>query len=395
MTSQIPIGQRESQRLEFKSAEALRHLASIGREVVAMMNTEGGDVWIGLREADGIAVTVEPVQNPDHEVGRLQDYFSDSIEPAPGPREIMYEQIHDAGGGVLLRLRIQPVSESGPRALREKAARLFVRRVGDRIRPMSHEEIATKFSPTRSTNDPVAKAGRKMLEARDFWLGKGKILWLRIQSIHDLDFRFRSEGDFRKYFADPAATGNRSAGWNFVNPYESVRRESGAIVHGSDEAHWVRLYRDGGIEFTMPIENLYWKSVSGRSEVRAKEIWPYSLLEYPISVFRLARAIYNDHARNKLGPVLGDMALFGLQGWTLRPYSPRSFGYRLSTQEPYREENLLFQKPLTYTPDEILEEPDRCGFRLVDQVYDRFGYWEKEIPQELNQESGRLVIPNE
>jgi schlafen family protein len=93
MNTKIPIGQRENQRLEFKSKDALRHLASVGRAVVAMLNSEGGDVWIGLKEVDGVAVTLEPIHNPDQEIKRLRDHFSDSIEPSPGPQEISFEAV--------------------------------------------------------------------------------------------------------------------------------------------------------------------------------------------------------------------------------------------------------------------------------------------------------------
>ena len=52
----------------------------------------------------------------------------------------------------------------------------------------------------------------------------------------------------------------------------------------------------------------------------------------------------------------------------------------------------MLPKPLTFQRDEILDEPDRCGFRLVAQVYDRFEYWEKDIPQEFDRERGRLCV---
>jgi hypothetical protein len=395
MNGEIPLGQSENQHLEFKSSDVLRHLASVGREVVAMLNSEGGDVWIGLRESAGVAVSVEAIQNADREIGRLRDHFSDSIEPAPDPQEIKYDKVETPGVGFILRLRIQPVSDLGPRALRDGVARLFLRRVGDRVRPMSHEEMMRKFTAKHRQGDPSSDAKRKILEARDRWLGKGGVLWLRIQPIADLELDLDSEEDLRKYFVNPLVTGNRAAGWNFVNPYERVRRQGDAVIHGQDEGSSVRVYRDGGVEFILPIENLYWKSASGRPESDAKEIWPFSLLEFPISVFRLASTIYTDHALQRLGPVLADLALFGLQGWTLRPHSPRSFGYRLHSPAPFDEENLLLPKPLTFQRDEILHKADRCGFRLVKQVYERFGYWEKEIPEEFDRESGRLIFPNE
>jgi hypothetical protein len=395
MNTKIPIGQRENIRLEFKSKDALRHLASVGRAVVAMLNSEGGDVWIGLREADGVAVTFEPIDNLDQEIGRLRDHFSDSIEPAPGPREIDFEKVEKPGEGAALRLRIQPISDSGPRALREGAARLFIRRVGDRVRPMSHEEIASSFIAQRTPRHDVAsEATQKMLKARDKWLGRGHALWLRIQPLSDLEIPFRSEDDFRKYFADPLVTGNRAAGWNFVNPYERIRHEGSALFHGT-EGHGVRLYGDGAIEFTVPIDNLYWKSASGRPNADANEIWPFCLLEYPISIFRLASTFFREQALERFGAVLGDMALFGLKDWTLRPYSPRSIRYKFHNPKPFPEENLLLPNPLTFQRDEILDEPDRCGIRLVAQVYESFGYWEKEIPQEFDRERGQLVFPNE
>jgi hypothetical protein len=395
VNTQIPIGQRENLKLEFKGREVLRHLASVGRAVVAMLNSEGGDVWIGLREADGVAVNLEPIHNAEQEIKRLRDHLNDSIEPSPGPHEIEFETIEEPGGGAVLRLRIQPGSHSGPRDLREGAARLFIRRVGDSVRPMSHEEIASRFMDQRSRRDDRAsEANQKMLRARDSWLSKGRALWVRIQPLNDLEIRFRSEDDYRKYFVDPLATGNRTTGWNFVNPYERIRREGGALFHGT-EGHGVRIYRDGAIEFTVAIENLYWKSASGRPDADAKEIWPFCLLEYPISIFRLASTLYRDHAPKRFGTVLGDMALFGLQGWTLRPYSPRSFEYKLHNPKPFPEENLLLPKPLRFQRDEIFDEPDRCGFRLVGQVYDRFEYWEKDIPQEFDRDSGRLEFPNE
>ncbi len=395
MNTQIPIGQRENQALEFKSRDVLRHLASVGRAVVAMLNSEGGDVWIGLREADGVAVTLEPIQNPDREIERLRDHFSDSIEPAPDLREITPDKFEEPGVGTILRLRVRPASDLGPRALREGAARLFVRRVGDRVRPMSHEEIVSRFAGQRTRRDNLAsEASHKILEARDKWLHNGHVLWLRIQPFNDLKIPFSSAENFRKYFADPRATGNRASGWNFVNPYERTRRDRDALVH-QDEGHLLRIFRDGTVEFTVPIENLYWKSVSGRPEADGKEIWPFCLLEYPISVFRLASTIYREHALDRLSSVLADLALFGLKDWTLRPHSPRSFAYKLSTPRIFLEEDLLLTKPLPFESGEILDEPDRCGFRLIEKVYERFDYWEDKIPQEFDRLTGKLVLPDQ
>ena len=43
-----PIGTREDLHTEFKRADALKDLATIAREVVGFLNSEGGVIWIGF-----------------------------------------------------------------------------------------------------------------------------------------------------------------------------------------------------------------------------------------------------------------------------------------------------------------------------------------------------------
>ena len=53
------LGKAESDRLEFKEAEALRRPANIGREVVGFLNADGGEIWIGVKEEHERAVGYE------------------------------------------------------------------------------------------------------------------------------------------------------------------------------------------------------------------------------------------------------------------------------------------------------------------------------------------------
>jgi hypothetical protein len=104
---------------------------------------------------------------------------------------------------------------------------------------MSHEEIASRFmAPRTCRRDVASEANQKMLKARDSWLSKGRALWLRIQPLSVLEIPFRSEDDFRKYFADPLVTGNRAAGWTRESDARAVRYFMGPKD---------RLYRDGAI----------------------------------------------------------------------------------------------------------------------------------------------------
>jgi hypothetical protein len=48
--------------------------------------------------------------------------------------------------------------------------------------------------------------------------------------------------------------------------------------------------------------------------------------------------------------------------------------------------------PLVFKAEEIEAEPDRCGCRLVERVYEGFGLGRDAIPREFDQEAGRLLL---
>jgi len=54
---------------------------------------------------------------------------------------------------------------------------------------------------------------------------------------------------------------------------------------------------------------------------------------------------------------------------------------------------LLLTQPLIFQFEEMDTEPDRCGYRLVEQVYEAFGLRREDIPKLFDLETGRLVLP--
>lgn len=391
MSPKIPLGERESQQLEFKSREALRHLPSIGREIVAMLNSGGGDLWIGLAEHRGRAVTIEGIENPQREAGRVRDHIVDSIEPSPVPGEFTVEEIPAGSGATVLRIRVRPEGRK-PYSHREGTARHFLKRIDDRVRTMSREEI---FGAA-DVDANVVSARQKLQAEKDLLQRKNvELLWVRIQPVGRVEVS--PARDLAPFFQDHAVTGNRPSGWTFVNRYVQPKLGKGRVEHGDQNGPQTVVFADGGIEFKLPIEGLYWKlaGFQPRGGETTKDLWPYCLLEYPISVFRLASALYKERAKGKVSSVLGDVALFGLRGWTLRPYSPRAIDYAFRQSAPYAERDLVWDDPLEFDWEEILKKPDRCGFRLVARVYEAFGYYEDEIPMEFERESGRLRFPQE
>ncbi len=253
---------------------------------------------------------------------------------------------------------------------------------------MSRDEI---IKPQPTTDSIRNRLLEKILQARESQRKMNR-LWLTIQPMERGELKLTS--DFQEYFSNPLKTGNRGVGWTFVNPYERMQRDpDGGIRFGHSDSIWVRVSHHGGIEFTIPIANLYWKSANGIREALGNEIWPYCLLEYPVSVFRLARTIYLE--RNfQSNRFLADLALFGVRGWTLRPHSPMAFAYKgLARPNPLDADEIVFSEPLELTRKQVIEAPDRCAFRLVRRVYEAFGIAEENIPAEFNQESGKLALP--
>src|SRR6185295_20094854 len=95
--------------LEFKGIDALKDPEKIAREVVAMLNAQGGKVWVGLREEDGRAVAVEPIADPEREKGRLLNYLVDTIEPAISNSMVNIE-VQDQGQGAVLDIVVGPAA---------------------------------------------------------------------------------------------------------------------------------------------------------------------------------------------------------------------------------------------------------------------------------------------
>ena len=137
----------------------------------------------------------------------------------------------------------------------------------------------------------------------------------------------------------------------------------------------------------MPTQDLHWKGPE-------KTLWPWAVLEYPTSLFRLAAHVYPSETR---GTVMVEMVIAGVEGWRLGPHSPRDFRYDMRLHHanlvtPHEGREITLNGPLEVQSEELRENPDRCAFRLVREIYEAFGLREEEIPAEFDRASGRLTI---
>ena len=393
MKKAIPLGKVESETLEFKGRDS--RLIDIAREVVAFLNAGGGELWWGVKESAGRAETAEPFEDGEARKRDLQNHLIDTLEPSPRiPDEVGIELVpagHAGEGGSVIRIHVRKTGLGrAPVAQIKDQGRRYWIRIGDRVRVMSREEIRERFS--RSAEDGQVSEKQLLAEReqvlRDAHKRDEALFWIGIQPVPELDDRSFDVEDkiLEELLMNPAATGSRANGWNFVRELSWPRIGTRGLRR-ADTIDEIEIRRTGAIVFSTALERLHWKGGE-------HEIWPYALLEYPVSLMRLAARVFEKWGAKDL-EVLVDFAFVGLQGWTLRGGSPRSpFGRRYHDPEVFQEDDLLPAKPFRFSRSEVVEEPDRCALRLITLIYQAFGYPKDAIPPELDQKTGALTIPS-
>jgi hypothetical protein len=385
MTERIPLGEKESLHQEFKSREALKKPETIAREVVAMLNAKGGTVWVGLRDEGDRAVAVEPVPDADRERRRLRDYLVDTIEPSPTGGEVAVDVVPAEGGGEILRVDVHPQKERAPYAHLREGGRFFLVRVDDRTRPMAREEISKIFSRGANLQEGgVQQAEKKLLEDREKLLKSGeRVLWLGIQPASNLGLDLQ-ETRLEEVLRDASLSGNRRAGYHFA--WSDCRPELKAdrLVSKRGDGAFVEIWLHGGLRFQVRLDAMYWPERG--------EIWPPALLEYPIAAFRMAGAIFRDKLRSE-DVVLGDLALVGAKGTSLRAGSRCMNFYGITPTFFDDADDLVWEQPLRFSSKEVIEASDLCGARLVERVYQAFDWRRESMPPEFDWKTGRLVLP--
>ena len=384
MTASIPIGERENERLEFKSRDALKDLPSIGREVVAMLNGTGPSaIWIGLAEDEGTARELQPVDHAEWD--RLWNHLVDTVEPSPTEKEVSHRMVsHGSGPGAVLRIDVTPTKRR-PFAQLKQGGRFFWKRVGPRVRSMTREEI---FEGARKSGSKgLTELTDKITGALEKRLAQGRAgLWLQIQPGNEDLILPISKKDFACYLQDASLTENRERGWNLINAYGTPTLSQGRLAQGTREDEpRIEVFKEGTIVGECPLEGLHWKGDE-------REIWPFALVEYVISTVRIASVLYKHTASALPGHVGAHFALFGLRGWQLRPGSPVGGYMSRHFRATCELDDFILARPLLFTEDEFLERPGSCAVRLLLPVYESFGFREEEMPPELDRRTGALAL---
>lgn len=388
------LGTPETDRLEFKSSDALKKPATIAREVVAFLNAKSGDILVGVGEQGGVAATLESIPNAAAAIGNLRNHLVDTIEPSPLDGEVEIHEIPRDDLGAIIHVRVHEGSRR-PYALLKDRGRQFLVRVGDRMREMAREEIADAFRGPTSPSDRIAETIKRVGDAADKERASSKFWWC-IEPTDPLKIDCESPDDAtKKFFEDllmrPQMSGNRPSGWTMIFAHSKPKFQSSGIRHvvgtGSNE-HSVEISPQGRMTFRAPRARLD-RDWNGEGI----EIYPFALIELPVSAFRMASKILDRYATPRADLKLVVAAVIGgLEGATLRPGSPNEPS--LPWQKPKRfEEKDLIVAPFEVEVAELQANPDAAAFRLVRRIYEGFDLDADDIPREFSPDDHVLRLP--
>jgi hypothetical protein len=407
MGIRVPIGICESQRLEFVDKKTLEDPQKIAREIVGMLNQEGGEIWIGIGgDSDGVGSELQNIEEVDREVSRLLDVVLDRIEPAPLSAEVIIDKQGTEKRNVI-RIRVEPILERRPYALLQQAGRHFVRRLGADNLYLSRFELEQLFSSSRipSSEQPAWKLRIEDLikDRASLIAQKPSSLWLRIVPVESVELVEKGRERLERLLRDPALSNNRRTGWNFTSRFHEPESDHDGLVTRRGDATEVRVRRHGEIRFRVTLIGCSWADrIGGRWPVGTdphRTFYSTSLIEYPVSVFRLAAEIFGDDM--VFQPLMQDDSIFlidffvtGLDGWLLRPHDPEEISSAITEpHESHRGSILTLEEPLRITAGELQSNPDRQGLRILRYFYRSFGFTESDIPRYFDQDTGRLKLP--
>ena len=394
----LPLGLKEDFHLEFKASAALREPANIVREIVAFMNADGGSLWVGIAEKDGVASSIEAVSNVEQECARLQNAIVDLIEPSPAVGKevaIHVVALPAAPDSGLLHIEIRK-GHHGPYALRRQSGRAFLRRTGSRLREMTRDEIATAFSGAPQQEVRATEKIRRSIDERmRKWADQGSFAGLKliVEPAGEVNLAL-TRAALEPILRNPQLSGNRPLGWNFASNYaEPKPRPHGWQFGEVGKVQWLSISEKGAIEFSAVLERLHWKG-------EPNELWPFALIELPVSVVRLARTLMADFASPPVDPglrIVLALGLFQIGECTLAPFSPAAFGYQMARPKKFMDisqQSFFFSDPPVEVPwKELAASPDRSVYPLVRQLYRAFEYEENQIPAEYSADSRELRFP--
>ena len=409
----------ERQHVEFKATFEYKKDAAkmeLLRDVVAMANGGGGYLIIGVRDdGHGRAQTfAEPalMANPDSVIQAIRSLCHDHIAERIEGIEI---RRRDVNGNIVLMARV-PVSGRRPHMVTLNHGTTFVTRVEDGKREMSLGEIReafvnapmglrldsidarisdlfrtltrsdgkkelTKALETGGVSDALLRAedGRVVAEVMrerfEGEVGNSPYLWLSATAVAPRRHLIAlDQPEVAAVLSEPP--GSRPNGWNMAGLDYRRRRSMNGVELGAKERAYLEVYENGHLEFWTTIGELFcWRQSMDERRIRPR-LYPYAVVEYPVSFLRLASAVLSRAGYS--GEVLIQLQYRNVGGYILRPGRPEEIGFEspLVPSTPFAEPYLRIGP--RHVPGN--RDPDAVGFELLKSVYRAFGVEVDGIP---------------
>jgi schlafen family protein len=405
----------ERRHLEFKltvdhhdDEDRLETLLDVG----SLANGGGGYLFIGIRDDGNGRAQVFANPGDTARISRsIRDLCLEHIEPRIDGIELQ-ERVVDGHSLVIIRV---PVSARTPHMITFQEGTHFWSRYQDGKRAMTYAEIHAAFtedllnrrlSGIEQTLGNMSQAGAsgerreelmRLIRAGDAlarlsartgnelsqvnadsfreMIGQRAAFYLsatpEVLDRHAVDV---DRDDVRALFRQ--APDSRLAGWIVTSRYADIERFAEGIRyrgHGLDVGA-LELLTNGHMTYACFLgETFYWKQ--SREEVaRQPRLWPFAIIEYPLSFFKLFRAI---------GDIAGLQPPFhvrfeyhNIRGHILPPGAPTEFGFIWGhLAAPYPNQDLII--PATAGGQ---LQPQVITYTLVRDVYAAFGYGPEFIP---------------
>lgn len=408
----------ERQHVEFKATFEYRKDAAkqeLLRDVVAMANGGGGYLIIGVRD-DGYGraqAFSEPalMERPDSIVRAIRSLCHNHISERIEGIEIRRRNVN---GNSVVIVRV-PVSGRRPHMVTLNHRTDFVTRVEDGKREMSLGEIRESFvnapmglrldridarlsdmfqtqrridgkkelaeALATGASDAllreedghvVAEVMRERFEAD---VGNSPYLWLSATAVAPRRHLIALDRpEVAELLSRPP--GSRPNGWNMADLDYSRRRSMNGVELGAKEDAYLEVYENGHMEFWRTIGEVFCRDQSAEERRVRPRLYPYAVVEYPVSFLRLASAILSTAGYS--GEVLIQLQYRNIGGHVLRPGRPREIVFEspLNPSTPFAEPHLLIgpiRVPWNRAPDEV-------GLNLLKFVYRAFGVGVDGIP---------------
>ena len=406
----------EDQHLDYKAApypSTDRGRRELLKDVCAFANTDGGYIITGVHE-DGQRRADSLVNVDDPEDARRS--IIDRCLAGTDPRLTPDISIIEVDGNNVVVVRV-PESGQKPHCARPDAEHhYFWRRYEDRNKIMSAAEIRECFEGDRVARELAALRRemeafrRERLVARELEteIDDTNLFLIQTQErlLTHMDGQFLAEVGDQPYYRllatptppiDPANLRDRredllrllrsppklrDSGWDLHPASDLQPTAVGPKCVRTDFRH-LRVFWNGHVEFWTSAndESFRWDELWLRTEGRVF-LFPYAIIE-PAAIFPLLVEQICDIAGHT-GDVRFGLGLYNIEGRYLTPYAPDTLPYLRARgmaeehggPQPFNGRHLV-TAPVTVTAPDL---PDEVAWRLVSQVYYRFGYTDDQIP---------------